>query len=137
MHWSKFIISACAITISGCSIGADIPVAEAAVTQFHSMLDAGQYARIYKDTDVEFKKTTPEEKFTKLLTVVKKKMGPVKSTKQVGWNDNATPNGHFISITYQTKFTNGDGVESFRYKIVDKKAALIGYNINSDTLVYN
>jgi hypothetical protein len=123
--------------LAGCSPGTDVPVAEKAVARFHTMLDAGQEAQIYQESASEMKNAGAEAKLTALLSAVHRKLGTVKKAEQRAWNDQVTPDGHFVTLNYATSYARGDAAETFVYKIAGEKAELVGYNINSNALIIN
>ncbi|MDB5704884.1 MAG: hypothetical protein JWN66_2000 [Sphingomonas bacterium] len=133
----KLLAAALLFGLGGCSMGADLPVADQAVTRFHKMLDAGQNAQIYQESASEMKNAAPEAKLSALLAAVHRKLGTVTKATRQGFNDQMNTGGHYITMTYATSYTRGDAVETFVYKISDGKAALVGYNINSDALIVN
>jgi hypothetical protein len=126
-----------ALALAGCSIGADVPVADKAIVAFHTALDAGQFAAIYAQSAKDMKETTTEPRLTAFLGAVHRKLGTFKSGKSVGWNDNVNGNGHFISINYQATYEHGPAAESFVYRIDNGKATLVGYHVNADALILN
>ncbi len=126
-----------ALALAGCSIGADVPVADKAIVAFHTALDAGQFAAIYAQSAKDMKDTTTEPRLTAFLGAVHRKLGTFKSGKSVGWNDNVNGNGHFISINYQATYERGPAAESFVYRIDNGKATLVGYHVNADALILN
>jgi len=40
-----------------------------------------------------------------------------------------------VRLTYKTTFSDGDGVETFAYRVESGKTLLLGYNINSMALI--
>jgi hypothetical protein len=109
--------------------------AEAAVVQFHTQLDKGEFADIYKATHPEFKKVSDEKSFTELLAAVHRKLGLVRSSEKSSWNVNSYNLKTNVILTYSTKFAEGTGTETFTYRIDGDKALLLGYNINSQDLI--
>lgn len=126
-----------ALALAGCSFGADVPAAEKAITAFHAQLDAAQFGAIYAGAAKEMKSSTTEAQLTAFLAAVHRKLGVLKSGKSVGWNENLNPDGHFVTINYQAVYERGPATENFVYRIDNGKAALVGYHINSDTLILN
>lgn len=123
--------------LAACSAGTDIPLADSAVSRFHTLLDAGQNAQIYGDSAPEMKGTTSEAKLTALLAAVHRKLGTVSKAEQKGWNDTVNTGGHFVTLNYATTYARGEAAETFVYKIADGKARLAGYHVNSDALIIN
>lgn len=133
----KFGILVLAGAIAGCSFGADVPLAQKAVTTFHQQLDAGQFAESYKGASGEFRSATSEADWVKMADAVHRKLGKFQSTVSLGWNDQTTTSGHFIVLTYKSKYERGEANEQFTYRIEGAKALLAGYNVNSNALIMN
>ena len=126
-----------ALALAGCSFGADVPVAEKAITAFHAQLDAAQFGPIYVQSASEMRKSTTQPHLIAFLEAVHRKLGLFKSGKSIGWNENVTPSGHFVTINYQATYEHGPAAENFVYRITDGKASLVGYHVNSDALIMN
>jgi len=135
MRKSAWILAG-AVALAGCSIGQDVPLAEAEATNFHKLLDAGKFDAIWQGASADLT-SSPKANFEKLLDAVHRKLGAFKGAQQQGWNDQATTSGHFITLTYQSHYEKGDAAENFVYRIDGGKAHLAGYHINSDALIYN
>ena len=111
------------------------PAAEAAVKEFHSMLDEGRFSEIYAASDQRLKDATSEEDMIKIFNVVHTKLGNVKESTQTTWragNFNLTTT---VVLEQATTFENGKGTETFTFVIDGKKALLAGYFINSTDLM--
>ncbi|NYT39170.1 DUF4019 domain-containing protein [Sphingomonas sp. R-74633] len=129
------VILAAALALSACSIGKDVPVAEAAVAHFHRQLDAGKFAESWQQGASELRGATAQDKWLKLLDVVHTKLGKFRSAKTVGWNDNFNNGAHFIVLNQEAQYEHGAAQEQFVYRIVAGKAQLAGYHVNSDALI--
>ena len=123
--------------LAACSVGQDVPLADKAVARFHTMLDAGRSAEIYRAAAPAMKGATSEVKLTAMLDAIHRKLGTVAKAKQTGWNDQVTTNGHFITLGYATTYSRGEAAENFVFEIVDGTAQLAGYHVNSDALIVN
>ena len=111
-------------------------LAKQGVAQFHSQLDAEQYAALYASADPELHNITAQDDFTKLLAAVHSKLGDVKQSNLRTWNTNwSTGQGTIVTLTYDTTFSTGSGTEQFVWHISDKRALLYGYHINSADLI--
>lgn len=110
-------------------------IGEAAVAQFHSQYNAGQFHEIYAQTDEEFRKTTSEADFTAILEALRRKLGTVKQSEQSGWHVNATPLGTMVTLGYEVNFGEGKGSEQFVFRVSGDRAALYNYNVNSPLLI--
>jgi hypothetical protein len=112
--------------------------AEAAVANFHQMLDAERYADIYEATDDLFKNASTATQFTAILQAVHRKLGAVRSAAETTFysrEETGTNAGSYISLTYDTEFAEGHATESFNWRVSGGKVHLAGYNINSRLLI--
>ena len=133
-HLLAFI--ACA-ALTGCSPSSDVPAAEDGIAAFHSDLNAGNFDRLYNGSGAELKAATSKEMFAKILNAVHSKLGLFRNGKSVGWNDNATTGGRYVTINYEAAYEKGSAQENFVYSIDGKQAALVGYHVNSEALLLN
>jgi len=114
-----------------------VPAAESGISAFHADLNAGNFQKIYHNGGAELKTATTSETFGKILNAVHLKLGLFKNGKSVGWNDNATTNGRYVTINYEAAYQKGQAQENFVYRVNGKQAALVGYHVNSDALLLN
>lgn len=121
--------------LGGCSMSADSALAEQAVPKFHEQLDSGRFDVIYAESGDELKKVTTQQDFVALLDAVHRKLGNVKSSDKTGWQVNYQTSGSFVTLGYKTTFDGGGAQEQFVYRLQDKSAVLVGYNINSNALI--
>jgi len=96
-----------------------------------------RFADIFAEASDELKKATTEQELSRLLGAVNGKLGAVKTAEDNGWNVNFNTSGTFVKLSFKTEFEKGTGVETFTYRIVDGRARLTGYNINSNALITN
>jgi hypothetical protein len=130
-------IMVAALALSACSIGKDIPAAEAAAVGFHQMLDAGKFADTWQNAAPELRAATPQDKWLALLDAVHRKLGKFRTAKTVGWNDNFNNGAHYIVLNQEAQYERGTAQEQFVYRLNAGKAALAGYHVNSDALILN
>ena len=123
-----------AAALAGCSATKDTAASQQAVVQFHHQLDAGQFDAIYDGAGAELKAVTPKPQLNALLDAIHRKLGAVKTSKQVGFNVNYNTGGGAVSLTYQTQFASGSSTEEFVYR-TGQPPALIGYHIQSNDLM--
>jgi len=127
---------AIAILLSGCgNMMKGKADAEKGVTDFHTLLDQEKYAEIYTAADKDFQAATPQEKLTKFLGTVHRKLGNVTGSATKNWTLNTFNGKNSVVLRQETTFERGKGVETFTYVLRDGKALLLGYNINSDELI--
>ncbi|KQM18817.1 DUF4019 domain-containing protein [Novosphingobium sp. Leaf2] len=127
-----------ASALAACNVQESIRNADAEVAQFHRSLDAGSWGAVWDSSDPALRQATPRAQWVKLLEAVHRKLGNVKSTKQVGWNANTSTNGSFVTVTTETVFERGKGTEQFVFhKGEADKLALVGYSIQSQDMMLN
>lgn len=125
------------IALAACSPSADIKAADAAISAFHSDLNAGNFDKIYNAGSSDLKAAATKEKFIKILSAVHSKLGTYKIGQSAGWNDNATTGGHFVTINYQADYEKGAATENFVYRVQGDQPLLVAYHVNSDALLLN
>ena len=108
---------------------------EREISNFHQSLDAGQFEDIYNKAGDGFKTGTPKAETLAFLAAVHRKLGNVKEIKRGTWNVTHDTSGHFVSVQYETEFTEGKGTENFVYTISGSQVYLYSYNVNSTALV--
>jgi hypothetical protein len=123
--------------LASCSVGQDLPAANAAVGAFHQKLNAGDFAGIYDAASPDLKNLSSQADFTQLLSAVHRKLGNYQSGSAGSWNDNVNTTGHFISLTFSAKYERGSADESFVYRVDGAKLALAGYHVSSNALIVN
>ncbi|HEY2975301.1 MAG TPA: hypothetical protein VGJ48_22485 [Pyrinomonadaceae bacterium] len=123
------------VAVSSCSLTKGKQIGEHAVVQFHNQFNAGQYHDIYSQTDEGFQKASSEPDTIALFEAIRRKLGTVKNSNQVGWHVNATPMGTMVSLAYEVEFSEGKGTEQFVFRVSGDKASLFNYNINSPVLI--
>jgi hypothetical protein len=125
------------LLLSSCgSATKSVAMAEESVQQFHSQLDAQQYAAAYAASDEKLHQASTESDFEKLLRSVHTKLGNVRDAKLqnrgVAW---FAGQGATVTLVYNTKFAEGSGTEQFVWHIKDSHPTLYGYHINSNDLI--
>ena len=130
MRYVLFAVAAAA-TLGGCSLQESRSTAEAAVTQFHQQLNAGQYQEIYRATAPEFKHATSEERFVAILAAIHDRFGAFGQADQQEWHVNYNNGVTSATLSYNTTFARGAATERFVYIIGNQGAALASYDINS------
>ena len=123
--------------LTSCSLSADTKAAEQSVDNFHRMLDAGQFDAIYDGTTDTFKQATSHDDFVRLLEAVHRKLGNSRSSKEVNWSVFSGTSGSRVNLFYKTDFEKGTAEETFAWTLDSNQPKLIGYRINSNTLVVN
>ena len=117
--------------LTSCSFGADTKTAEIGVESFHRDLEAGRYNQIYAAADPQFKAATTTADWSKMLGAIHTKLGAYRSGKTVGWTENATTGGKYITLNREANYVTGPAQEQFIFRIDGNKVSLFGYHINS------
>ena len=128
-------IDLCLIAVIACNWAQGKDAAEKGVEQFHNQLNAGQFKEIYAQADESFKSAAKEEDAIALFDAVKRKLGDVKKASPMGFFANTNTSGTFVTLTYETEFSEGKATEKFIFKINGEKALLYNYNIDSSLLI--
>jgi hypothetical protein len=123
------------VAVSACSLAKGKGIGERAVSQIHNQFNAGQYHEIYAQSDEGFRKGSSEADTVAMFDAVRRKLGSVKNSNQVGWHVNATPMGTIVTLVYEVEFSEGKGTEQFVFRVVGDKALLFNYNVNSPLLI--
>jgi len=119
---------------AGCSTGEELAAAERQVQLFHQQFNAGRFAGIYDASAPALKKTGSGRDFVRFMEGVRNKLGPVQSTERQGFNVNFGTGGTEVTLSFQTRFAAGPGVEEFVYSGSGAAKRLVGYHVNSDLL---
>jgi Protein of unknown function (DUF4019) len=135
MTCRPFALAGFALALIACSGSAQMATAEKAVSKFHEMLDSEQFAQIYEMSSDEFKKVSTQSDFVALLSAIHRKLGNTKSAQNQSWNISYLPAGTFITLTYKTAYSRGEGAEQFMFHVQGDSAVLVGYHINSNALI--
>ncbi|MBV9958741.1 MAG: hypothetical protein JO360_09985 [Acidobacteria bacterium] len=130
-----FFIAMSLMAISSCSFTRGKGLAEAAVAQFHQQNNSGQFREIYNQADEEFKKTGDEAGAVKFFEAMRRKLGTVKQANQTGWYVQATPRGTLVTLNYVVEFSEGKGTEKFVFRVIEEKAELLSYRVDSPLLI--
>jgi hypothetical protein len=130
----KPFLIAVLLLAAGCSAGEDKAAAEQAVARFHEHVDAGRFDAIYDAAAPELRQASSRRDLVALLDAVHRKLGTVQSAKLGGWHVNYGTGGHVVQLIYTTQYSAGPATEQFLYS-AGTSPKLLGYNINSTTLV--
>lgn len=133
----KSLIAAFLMTsLAGCSaLGEGTDKSERQVDVIHKLYNAKKFDRIYALTDEIYQKATTKKLNERFLKTIHKKLGKVEEKTRTGWQANTNMQGSFLVLIYDTKFENGQGVETFTMKLDNDRAKMAGYNIDSPALM--
>ena len=129
------LLATISLAVGSCSTKEDLAAAERAVEKFHQAYNAGRFDEIYDKTTDELKKYASQEAFVAMLESVQRKLGKMTEATRANWTVNFAAGGATVKLTYETSFAQGNGTETFDYRISGKKALLMGYNITSKNLL--
>lgn len=133
---SAFLIAASCLLASCGSSSKNVQLAENNVGMFHAQLDTEQYNSIYAAADDKFHAASSEGDFVKLLQAIHNKLGTVQESSLrntgVAW---FAGQGATVTLVYDTRFSDGTGIERFVWHIKDNQASLYSYRINSNDLI--
>jgi hypothetical protein len=118
----------------GCGAPEDIGAASGAGQRFHDEFNQQNYTRIYQDADPKFHEAVQQDALAKLLAKVHDKLGNVTDATRTGFNVNYNVGGSTITITYSTKFQQGEGQERFVWLKSGGGVRLLNYDIKSAAL---
>jgi hypothetical protein len=121
--------------LAGCSAPEKIKDAGPAVDAFHRQLDAGAFQAIWKDGDDMLRQNAGEAQFEQLLSAVHKKLGKVVKSERAGWNVNYGTGGTIVTVTMNTRFERGSGVETLTFHAQGDRLDLAGYAISSNDMM--
>lgn len=132
----KILLLYCVVfvcSLSGCFLYRAVryrQVAERAMEEFHADFNAGNYKKIYLESDVLFKSGRGEEVLVRKLEQTKNKFGDVKSSKVTGSSTRDHNRGTDIYLYCDTEFTNGKAKEKFTFVLIGEQVLLEGYESN-------
>jgi hypothetical protein len=119
----------------GSGMRAGTRLSDGAVRHFHTELDSEAYSDILRESDEAFQNSASSDEITKFLAGVHSKLGSSRGFTRAGINVNATTNGTFIRVSYQSTFDQGNAVETFVWRKVGDGVKLVRYDINSNVFV--
>jgi hypothetical protein len=106
-----------------------------AVHHFHSQLDSQAYDDIVGNSDEAFQNSANHDELTKFLSGVHSKLGSSHGFTRTNIFVNATTNGTFTKVTYQSRFDQGNATESFTWKKANGGLKLVRYDVKSNAFV--
>jgi len=119
----------------GSGMRAGARLSDDAVRHFHSQLDSEAYGDIVRDSDEAFQNSGNRDEIIKFLAGVHSKLGPSRGFTRTNIFVNASTNGTFIRVTYQSTFDQGNAMEAFTWKKAGASLKLVRYDVNSNAFV--
>jgi hypothetical protein len=115
-----------------CSSDSPGQLAERGDSVFHRQFEAEDYESIYNSADEAFRKQGSEAELKKNMKLVREKLGRLERTRQIESATTTTSSaGTTVKLTYESDFSNGTATERFVWKISNKSAVLVRYEVNS------
>jgi hypothetical protein len=117
---------------TACSSTTNRDIAESAVTKFHSQFNSKSYDSILLAASPEFRDNGATGK--EYLERIHDMLGKVKETNQVTGSVQNMGTEAQINLVYMTEFAKGQAAETFVFRVKDKRASLILYEVGLDGL---
>lgn len=134
--WTRAASIGLVIGLVGCSLGRD--EARQGVAEFRARVSQHAFGDVYATAGPGLRDAISEEKFLEFMDALDRKLGPWESAaSEPAWNVMRTTNGHFVRLTYESRFARGIAAEQFLWQIQNGRASLSGYYVNSPLLVTN
>jgi hypothetical protein len=128
--------TACGLkNLGSSSLPAEVETAIATITDD---LEWERYDKIYSEASSLWKRDSTLEQSTEVLKKLRSQLGKVQNralhTATEQRNSGGPLQGHVFIVSYQTKFENGPGMETFTLIEEDGRWALARYFVNSTAL---
>jgi len=138
VYWPLFAVLTLVLLSISCTSKENLTIAERGVGQFHAQLDAQQYHAIYAGADERFRRAGSETQMTLFFQAIHRKLGTLKEATLSNYQiKSLTGQGTFVTLVYNTGFSQGVAVETFAIRIENGQPVLVGYNISSNALIIN
>lgn len=137
MMWGMvlFALSACGTNTERREIPAEV---QSEILKISDDIAAERYEKIYNEASDLWKQDSDLEHSTAMLKSLKEKLGNVKNRtvhSAVEQQNSGGPlQGRSFTISYQTNFEKGDGMETFTLVERDRQWLLARYRVNSTAL---
>ena len=125
-----------ALVVCGCGgVFKGLKSAQQGVVDFHALYDDAKFSEIYKASHSKFQTAATDKDWADLIGAVQRKLGKVKASTQVRFNQNTFNLTTTVVLIQKTTFERGSGTETFNFQMDAEKAKLVGYNISSKDLI--
>ncbi len=131
----RSMIALALMTLASCSSAEDQRIAVDAVSRFHDLYNAKNYAAIYAGADDAFHKAGSETDYLTLMSAIRRKLGSYRSSEDAGWRVSKALGGTQVVLDYRSQFAEGAATEQFIFSISSGKPYLVNYYINSLLLI--
>ena len=132
-RWSLGLLLILVATLLVSCGGTD--AAKQGVSDFRARTARGSYVEIYRSAAPEFQQAGSEERFARFMAGLDRKLGPWQSAPEPAWKVTRGTGGHFVHLTYQSRFAKGPCIEHFTWRIDHGAPRLVRYDVNSTLLV--
>ncbi|MEW4447723.1 hypothetical protein [Qipengyuania sp. JC766] len=105
------------------------------IERFHADYNAQRDDAIWQRTGQEFKDSASREDLQQLIDMVRRNLGQMEESEQIGINMNSNLNGSFTVVTTKSHFEKGLANEVFTFIARDDELELVGWNVRSDDLM--
>jgi hypothetical protein len=119
------LLVACGDTVHG------VEYAEPAVAEVRAMMKQHEFEKIYDTSSELFRNATPREKGVALFAAIERKLGALRSAKQITWGVNTNNGVTIATLVYASEYEQGQATETFNIEIDHGKGKLAGFNIQS------
>jgi hypothetical protein len=119
----------------GSGMRAGARLSDDAVRRFHSQLDLEAYGNIVRESDEAFQNSGNHDEIIKFLAGVHSKLGLSRGFTRTNIFVNASSNGTFIKVAYQSTFDQGNAVEAFTWRKAGAGLKLVSYEVNSNAFL--
>jgi hypothetical protein len=131
---SVVAISVAAMILAGCSVEAEMAVAENGVAEFRQMMASRRYGEIFSARAEDSRQPGSGSSAVPYLEHVADRLGPVRNSTRQSWRVTTGRNGAMVTLGYATEFARGRGTENFVFRVSDGSARLVRYHVNAPAL---
>jgi hypothetical protein len=131
----RVILVGLLVGLAGCGYSENKTKVDDAVRVFHQQFNDSQYSEIYGASTSAFRSSGSQAGFVAYLEGVRRKIGRFKTSTPGSTKVSNTTSGTFVSLSCNAQFDQDTAVEEFTFQIVDQRAVLQHYNINSRELI--
>lgn len=134
MTLRALLLAAAFLALAGCDLSKNVELSEHAVAVFHTKYSAALLGDMYDEVAADLRSEQTRAEFAKAIGAIHDQLGPVRTTKPVGFQTTTGSGGAFVQIEYETEFEKGVATESFVWEITEGHALLRSYQVTTKTL---